>query len=145
MDATLAENIAFCEDGKDIDFERLNRVIELASLKPFVDSLPMGVNTFIGERGSRLSGGQKQRIGIARALYNDAEILFLDEATSSLDTATELEITSSIKYLSEKNKSLTIIIIAHRITTLKHCDRIVEFEAGRIIGEHSYEALQMRE
>ncbi len=124
LDATLAENIAFGIDKKDINFEKLKSVIELASLKDFVNSLPQGTETKVGERGTQLSGGQKQRVGIARALYFNSEVLFFDEATSALDPQTEKEITESINKLSKKG--LTMIIIAHRETSLENVNRIIK-------------------
>jgi ABC-type multidrug transport system fused ATPase/permease subunit len=137
IDGTIKENIAFGED--EIDEVRLMKSIKQASLESFVKSLPDGIETLIGEHGSRLSGGQKQRIGIARSLYRNAEILIFDEATSALDNATEKEVTESIDSLSETNK--TIFIIAHRITTLKNCDKIYELKNGEIAGVHKYNEL----
>ena len=124
-DITLAENIAFGHTAEDIDYELLDRVIELANLKEFVQSLPNGVNTHIGEQGCRLSGGQRQRVGIARALYKRADILVFDEATSSLDDKTEENINSAIRRLSTEDNSLTIIVIAHRESSLEYCDRVI--------------------
>ncbi|MBR2368240.1 MAG: ABC transporter ATP-binding protein [Alistipes sp.] len=127
-DMTLAENIALgCED-KDIDYNRINKVIELADLKKFIDSLPNGIHSRIGEQGCRLSGGQRQRIGIARALYKNCDVLFFDEATSSLDSQTEENINNAIRRLSDDNRSLTIIVIAHRESSLEYCDRIITIE-----------------
>jgi ABC-type multidrug transport system fused ATPase/permease subunit len=137
LDGTIKENIAFGEET--IDEDRLNKAIKQASLYDFIQAQPGGVNTLIGEYGSRLSGGQKQRIGIARSLYRDAEILIFDEATSALDNQTEKEVTESIESLSETNK--TIFIIAHRITTLKNCDRIYELKNGEIGGVYHYKEL----
>lgn len=124
-DLTIAENIALGHNMENIDIEKVKRVIKQASIEDFVSSLPEGLNTFIGEGGSRISGGQRQRIGIARALYKDAEVLFFDEATSSLDSATEREINDSIRELSDKHKQLTIIIISHRQSSLEFCDKII--------------------
>ena len=124
-DSTLAENIALGCDKSDIDLERINRVIELADLTEFVASLPEGIDSRIGEQGSKISGGQRQRIGIARALYKNSDILFFDEATSSLDNKTEENINNAIHNLSIKNSSLTIVIIAHRGSSLEYCDRII--------------------
>ena len=124
-DSTLAENIALGCDKSDIDLERINRVIELADLTEFVASLPEGIDSRIGEQGSKISGGQRQRIGIARALYKNSDILFFDEATSSLDNKTEENINNAIHNLSLKNSSLTIVIIAHRESSLEYCDRII--------------------
>lgn len=127
-DSTLLENIALGCDSNTIDLERINRVIELADLKEFVASLPEGIHSRIGEQGSKISGGQRQRIGIARALYKNSEILFFDEATSSLDNKTEENINNAIHNLSLKNSSLTIVIIAHRESSLEYCDRIIRLE-----------------
>ncbi|AZQ61905.1 ABC transporter ATP-binding protein [Flammeovirga pectinis] len=124
IDATLAENVAFGCDQAEIDYTKLERVLKRASLWETANKLTNGVDTRIGENGTKLSGGQRQRVGIARALYFDAEILFFDEATSALDNETEKEITASINKLSHTD--LTIIIIAHRLSTLEECDRIIE-------------------
>lgn len=124
IDASLAENIAFGCDINELDEDKINRVLKQASLWDLVQSLPEGIYTMIGENGAKLSGGQRQRVGIARALYFDAEILFFDEATSSLDNQTEKEISESINQLSDGK--LTMIIIAHRMSTLEGCDRIIE-------------------
>lgn len=127
-DMTLAENIALGCDADTIDLDRVQRVIELADLREFVASLPDGLNSRIGEQGSRLSGGQRQRIGIARALYKSADVLFFDEATSSLDGRTEENINTAIKRLSEEDKTLTIVIIAHRESSLEYCNRVITLE-----------------
>lgn len=127
-DSTLLENIALGCDSATIDIERINHVIELADLTEFVASLPDGINSRIGEQGSKISGGQRQRIGIARALYKNSDILFFDEATSSLDNKTEENINNAIQNLSERNSSLTIVIIAHRESSLEYCDRIITLE-----------------
>lgn len=140
MDGTIKENIAFGET--EVDERRLMRAISQASLADLVRSLPDGVNSLVGEKGSRLSGGQRQRIGIARALYRDAQILVFDEATSALDNQTEAEVTEAIDKLSETNK--TIFVIAHRITTLKNCNRIYELQNGTIAHTHTYANLLER-
>lgn len=127
-DSTLLENIALGSDSDTVDLESINRVIELADLKEFVASLPEGIHSRIGEQGSKISGGQRQRIGIARALYKNSDILFFDEATSSLDNKTEGNINNAIHNLSLKNSSLTIVIIAHRESSLEYCDRIITLE-----------------
>lgn len=127
-DSTLVENIALGCDSDSIDLERIRQVIELADLTEFVSSLPNGIDSRIGEQGSKISGGQRQRIGIARALYKNSDILFFDEATSSLDNKTEENINNAIQNLSMKNASLTIVIIAHRESSLEYCDRIITLE-----------------
>ena len=127
-DSTILSNIALGCDEESVDMEHIERCIEAASLSEFVASLPKGVHTRIGECGALLSGGQRQRIGIARALYKRADILFFDEATSSLDNATEQSINRAIESLSSSNKDLTIVVVAHRDSSLDYCDRIVTLE-----------------
>lgn len=123
IDDTLRNNIAFGINAKEIDDERIWSVLEEAQLKTFVESLPMGLDTEIGEAGVRISGGQRQRIGIARALYINPDVLVLDEATSALDNDTETAVMEAIEHLSGKK---TIIIIAHRLTTIRNCDLVYE-------------------
>ncbi len=125
-DTTIAENIALGVDRENIDRQRLDDAIDKACLRTFVDSLPHGADTGIGEAGSRISGGQRQRIGIARALYKGAQVLFFDEATSSLDVQTESEINREIQKLSSEDRHLTIIIISHRPGSLEFCGRTME-------------------
>ena len=124
-EGTIAENIAFGECVDSIDYTRLNEAIIHADLKEFIDRLDDGIETRIGEQGSRLSGGQRQRIGIARALYKGCDILLFDEATSSLDNNTEQNINRAIERLSSENSTLTIVVIAHRDSSLDYCDRII--------------------
>jgi len=137
MDASISDNITFGDENPNM--ELLHKAIHQASLDDLISSLPDGINTIIGERGSRLSGGQKQRISIARSLYRNAEVLIFDEATSALDNQTEQEVSEAIDSLSEVNK--TIFIIAHRITTLKNCDRIYELTDGKVTGIYQYHEL----
>ena len=127
-DSTILSNIALGYDDKEVDMARIEQCIEAASLSEFISTLPKGIHTRIGECGVLLSGGQRQRIGIARALYKQADILFFDEATSSLDNATEQSINSAIERLSSSNKDLTIIVVAHRDSSLGYCDRIITLE-----------------
>lgn len=127
-DMTLAENIALGIAAEDIDRERVAEAIRLADLDDFVAQLPMGIDSHIGEQGSRLSGGQRQRIGIARALYKGCDILLLDEATSSLDNLSEENINNSLRRLSRENSSLTIVVIAHRDSSIEYCDRVITIE-----------------
>ena len=124
-DCSIAENIAFGIPRRDIDFSRLQSAAEQAQIASFIESRPDGYSTFVGENGIRLSGGQRQRIGIARALYKQSQILIFDEATSALDSATEQALIQSIDALSNE---LTIVMIAHRLSTLEHCDCIVELK-----------------
>lgn len=128
-DDTIRNNVAFglvVDEGED---DRIWSALEQAQLKEFVESLPEGLDTRIGERGVRLSGGQRQRIGIARALYTNPEILVLDEATSALDNETESAVMESIEHLLGHK---TMIIIAHRITTVRNCDAIYRVDQGHI-------------
>ena len=136
-DDTIESNIAFGE--KEIDALRLNTAIDAAQLRKFIDQLPEGSKTFVGERGIRLSGGERQRISIARALYRNPEVLIFDEATSALDNETEARLMETINAVSQNR---TVIMIAHRLTTLKDCDRIVMMEQGRVSQITSYEKLQ---
>jgi len=124
-DDTLRNNIALGVSEEDISDKKINIAIKLAQLKKFIESLPDKENTLVGENGVRISGGQKQRIGIARALYHNPEILIMDEATSSLDNETELEIMSDINSLHGKK---TIIIITHRLSTVSGCDSLYKME-----------------
>ena len=127
-DSTILANITLGCKEEDIDMNRVASAIEAASLSKFIDSLPNGVNTRIGECGALLSGGQRQRIGIARALYKGAEVLFFDEATSSLDSTTEQSINEAIESLAQADSSLTIVVIAHRDSSLSYCDRVITLE-----------------
>ena len=128
-DDSIRANVALGLYSHQIDDESVWRALEAAQLADFVRSLPKGLDTVIGERGVRISGGQRQRIGIARALYYDPEILFLDEATAALDTATEAAVMESVRALSGKK---TCIIIAHRRSTIQNCDAIYEVREGRL-------------
>ncbi|MBR3628676.1 MAG: ABC transporter ATP-binding protein, partial [Elusimicrobia bacterium] len=127
-DDTIKNNILFYDD-ENVDEEQLNMVIEQAQLKDFIDSLPNGLETIVGERGIRLSGGQRQRIGIARALYKKPELLVLDEATSALDNETEKAVMQAIEHLYGK---ITMLVIAHRLTTIEKCDIIYKIDKGSL-------------
>ncbi len=132
LNADIRKNIAYGVPEEKIDEEKLRHAIEEAQLDAFVDGLPEGDRTGIGERGIRISGGQRQRIGIARALYEDPEVLILDEATSALDNDTEAAIMESINRLHGKK---TLIIIAHRLQTIEKCDMVFRVENGKIVQE----------
>lgn len=125
IDGTIRENIAFGILPEDIDDKRIEKVLKMAELYDFVQSLELKENTQCGDKGAKLSGGQKQRIGIARALYQNPSVLILDEATSALDTETEKQITETINKLKGE---ITIIAIAHRLSTLENCDFKIKFE-----------------
>jgi ABC-type multidrug transport system fused ATPase/permease subunit len=129
-DSSLAVNIAFGIPEKAIDQAQVRRVAKLAQIDGFIEGLPAGYDTCLGERGIRLSGGQRQRIGIARALYKNASVIVFDEATSALDNATEREVMDAIDGLGGQ---FTIILIAHRLSTLERCDLVIELERGHVV------------
>ena len=131
-DTTLAENIAFGVPRAAIDSQRVQAAARQAQIAGFIESRPEGYDAFVGERGIRLSGGQRQRIGIARALYKQASVLVFDEATSALDNATEQSVMNAIEGLS---RDLTILIVAHRLSTVECCDRLYRLEQGRVVAE----------
>lgn len=131
-DTTIARNIALSLPNAPIDLDRIVQSARKAQLHEFVSSLPAGYETAIGERGIRLSGGQRQRLGIARAIYKDTPILFLDEATSALDDATEAAVMSALKELRREGR--TIVIVAHRQSTVRHCDLVARLKTGRLVA-----------
>lgn len=128
VDGSFAENVALGIPADAIDRQRVEEALQAAQLGEFVRTLPQGIDTPVGECGCRLSGGQRQRIGIARALYRKADILLFDEATSALDNQTEQEINLSIDRLAAANSTLTLLIIAHRESSLASCERIITIE-----------------
>lgn len=127
IDDTIEKNIAFGEKVEAINQERLGQAINAAQLRTFINKLPEGTKTLVGERGVRLSGGERQRISIARALYRNPEVLIFDEATSALDNETEARLMETIHSIS---KSRTVIMISHRLSTLENCDRIININKG---------------
>lgn len=137
-EGSIAENVAFGLPIKDINLDQVNKALQLASLSELVKQLPNGVDTKVGERGVQLSGGQRQRIGIARALYNEADVLVFDEATSALDGITEKIIMDAIHEFSGQK---TIIMIAHRLKTVEKCDIIYFMEQGKIVEQGTYQQL----
>jgi ABC-type multidrug transport system fused ATPase/permease subunit len=137
-DATIAENIAFGIPLDQIDLSRVKAASAQAQLSDFIEGMPHKYQTHVGERGVRLSGGQRQRIGLARAFYKKADILIFDEATSALDIATEKSLMLAIEAIE---KNYTVLIIAHRLSTLNNCDHIVEIDSGYISNIHKYDDL----
>lgn len=135
-DDTIRNNIAFGVREEDIDEKAVSQAMEKAQLTEFIESLPHGLDTIVGDRGVRLSGGQRQRIGIARALYHDPEILVLDEATSALDNDTEAAVMEAIEHLQGVK---TMIIIAHRLTTIRSVDLIYEVGDGKVVEKSKEE------
>ena len=138
LDGTIKENVAFGIPVNEIDLNKVEEVIREARLENWVSELKDGLDSTVGERGVRISGGQRQRIGIARALYKDPEILILDEATSALDNNTEEHIINDI-YRFKKDR--TIIIIAHRLNTIKKCDKVLVLSKGRLVGNDTFDNL----
>ena len=137
LDDTLEANITLGEGTADL--VRLDEAVRLAQLDAVIADLPDGLGTRLGERGVRLSGGQRQRVGIARALYRKPKILVLDEATSSLDGATEYRITETVERLSGL---MTVIVVAHRLSTVRHADKIVFLSAGSVAAEGTFEEVR---
>lgn len=138
-DDTIRNNIAFGIKEEEISEEAVLAAAEKAQLTEFIDSLPRGLDTYVGDRGVRLSGGQRQRIGIARALYHDPEVLVLDEATSALDNDTETAVMEAIEKLQGQK---TILIIAHRLTTIRNADVIYEVGDGKVEIREKQEVLE---
>jgi len=131
-DSSIAENIAFGVARQQIDMARVKQAAEQAQIASFIEGSPGGYQSFVGERGMRLSGGQRQRIGIARALYKQAQVLVLDEATSALDSGTEDAVMAEVEGLS---KDLTIVMIAHRLSTVERCDRLIQLAQGSVSAD----------
>jgi ABC-type multidrug transport system fused ATPase/permease subunit len=139
LNDTLATNIAFGVPRDEIDRDRVHEVVRMAQLESLVGQLPEGLETVVGERGVRLSGGQRQRIGLARALYRRPRVLVLDEATSALDNVTEHEIA---KTLGALQGTLTIVIVAHRLSTVRHADTLVFLKDGQVQTEGTFEEVR---
>jgi HlyD family secretion protein len=137
-EGTIAENVAFGFPKNQINLKQVDNALKLANLNEFVQGLKKGVHTKVGERGIQLSGGQRQRIGIARALYNQAEVLIFDEATSSLDGITEKMIMQAVHRFSGKK---TIIMIAHRLKTVEKCDKIFFIDEGKVADQGTFQEL----
>jgi ATP-binding cassette, subfamily B, bacterial PglK len=135
-DDSLRRNVAFGLADAQIDDEAVRRAIRAAQVEEFIDGLPNGLNTMVGEQGVRLSGGQRQRIGIARALYHDPPVLVLDEATSSLDTETERGVMDAVNALQGGK---TILIVAHRLSTVANCDHLYRLTEGRLADQGSFD------
>jgi ATP-binding cassette subfamily C protein len=141
VDDSIKRNVAFGIEDADIDDDAVARAILLAGLDRVVQTQPSGLDTVIGDRGIRLSGGERQRIGIARALYSDPALLILDEATSALDNQTERQIVDSILALSPAK---TIVIIAHRLSSVKLCDQVHLMNGGQIIDVGTFDEIAIR-
>lgn len=141
-DTSVAENIAFGTAPEKIDYPRVISAARQAQIASLIESWDDRYSTIVGERGVRLSGGQRQRIGIARALYKQADVIIFDEATSALDSDTELEVMKAINQIA---RNITVLIVAHRLTTLQDCDVVFELELGRVKWMGTYpDMIQMR-
>lgn len=138
LDTSIRKNIALGHSDADIDDERVRQVLAMAKLLDFVDTLPDGLETVLGERGVRLSGGQRQRIAIARALYPNPDILVLDEGTAALDNRTEAEVMSALGSL---RGTCTLLMVAHRLSTVRDCDVIHVISGGRLVAAGTYDDL----
>jgi ABC-type multidrug transport system fused ATPase/permease subunit len=136
---TVANNIRFGRG--DVSIERVRAAAELAAAAEFIDQLPQGYDTLLGDRGVRLSGGQQQRIAIARAIIADPDLLIFDEATSNLDTFTERAIQRAMEQMAQ---SRTLLVIAHRLSTIRRADKIIVLDDGRIVEEGSHRELLAR-
>jgi len=136
--ASVAQNIALGISSDEIDTAAVHRAAEMAQAKEFIERLPKGYDTVVGERGVKLSGGQRQRLGIARALYHSPDVLVFDEATSALDGMTEDAVMQAVESLSSDR---TMILIAHRLRTVQACDRIIMLDEGRVVADGCYDDL----
>lgn len=137
FNGSVADNILL--DDLEPDWEHVNDLCRRLGIREFVDKLPQGLKTYIGENGMQLSGGQRQRIAIARALYRNPEILILDEATSALDSEAEQMIKNIINDLRKNNR--TVILIAHRLSTIMNADKIFLLKDGKLVEQGSHEEL----
>jgi ATP-binding cassette, subfamily B, bacterial PglK len=132
IDESVIENIAFGFSKKEVDIDRVKKVAKMARISEYIEALELGYATIVGEQGVKFSGGQRQRLGLARALYEKSEIIIFDEATSALDSETEERVMESIYSISPE---ITIIIVAHRLSTLKKCDIIIDLNKGEVFNK----------
>ena len=137
---TIRENITF--GTTELEARHFQRAVEDANVREFIEALPQGYDTMIGENGSRLSGGQRQRIAIARALLRDPRVLILDEATSGLDAESEVLVKQALDRLMDGR---TTFIVAHRLSTIRHANVILVLDKGRIVEMGNHEALLSRQ
>ena len=138
LDASVRENVAFCEDPEFIDDNEVWAALEAAQFSEFAAQMPYGLYTMCGEDGIKLSGGQRQRLALARAFYRKAKLMVLDEATSALDNKTEHDVMQALDLIGRR---CTMVVIAHRLSTVKKCDRIFEISQGRVVASGNFETL----
>jgi len=136
---TVRENVALGYPSAEVNDEDVWRALESAQLLEFIKTLPNGLNTQTGDRGTRLSGGQRQRLGIARAMFTRPLLLILDEATSSLDGETEANITDSVQKMRGE---VTVVMIAHRLSTVRHADLVVYMESGKVVATGNFDEVR---
>ena len=141
LDESVRHNVAFGTDEAEIDDARVISSLDSVKMKQVVEGMDGQLASRVGRDGVRMSGGQRQRLGIARALYDDPEILILDEATSALDNETERDVSEAIMALAGQR---TLLIIAHRLTTVKRCDKVLFFDSGRLVAEGDYDTLSVQ-
>ena len=136
---TIKENVALGYPEAEVIDEDVWKALEAAQLSEFIKTLPNGLNTQTGDRGTRLSGGQRQRLGIARAMFTRPLLLILDEATSSLDGETEANITDSVQKMRGE---VTVVMIAHRLSTVRHADLVVYMESGKVVATGNFDEVR---
>jgi ABC-type multidrug transport system fused ATPase/permease subunit len=141
VSGTIQENVALGYSKKSISKLHVERAIKISQLDVFISRLPEGINTQVGERGTKLSGGQRQRLGIARALYSNPSLIILDEATSALDGQTESDLSSAINILKG---AVTVVMIAHRLSTVRDADKIIFLDQGKSLAVGSFEEVRLR-
>ena len=139
FDGTIRSNIGIGFPNNEISDNLVLQAIKISQLDSFIESLPDGIETEVGDRGTRISGGQKQRVGIARAMFTQPRLLVLDEATSSLDGETEASISDAIQTMKG---SITVIMIAHRLSTVRNADVVIYMEAGKLIAAGTFEEVR---
>jgi ABC-type multidrug transport system fused ATPase/permease subunit len=141
LDESVRRNVAFGVEETEIDDERVSESLESVQMKEVVQAMDGQLDSRMGRDGVRMSGGQRQRLGIARALYDDPEILILDEATSALDNETERDVSEAIMALAGQR---TLLIVAHRLNTVRRCDKVLFFESGQLVADGDYDTLSVQ-
>jgi ABC-type bacteriocin/lantibiotic exporter with double-glycine peptidase domain len=139
INGTIRDNICMGYFPESISDEAITWAIEVSQLGSFVNSLPQGINSYVGDRGAKISGGQRQRLGIARALLTRPKLLILDEATSALDGETESNLTEAIRSLKG---DVTVVMIAHRLSTVRQADRVLYMDNGKVISQGSFDEVR---